>query len=74
MNYKDLINIDDFQKRDTFNEERWEVSFYCKECENIVEVDRPKQNGYVFKCKTCGSENIAIGTFSWIRENYRIKW
>ena len=74
MNYKDLINIDDFQKRETFNEDRWDVSFYCKDCETLVETQRLKPNGYVFKCLVCGGENIAIGTTSGIKENYRIKW
>lgn len=73
MNYKDLINIDDFEKRETFNEERWDVAFYCKDCESIVEVDRPNPNGYIFKCKICSWENIAIWTLAWLKENYRIK-
>lgn len=73
MNYKDLINVDDFQKRETFNEERWDVSFYCKDCESIVEVERPKANGYIFKCIVCGWEHIAIWTLAWIKENYRVK-
>jgi len=40
--YGDLVNIEEFgDKRDTFNSERGEVSFYCKDCEAIVPVDRP---------------------------------
>lgn len=73
MKYKDLINIDDFQKRETFNTERWDVSFYCKDCEEIVEVERPNPNWYIFKCVKCGWNNIAVWTLSWIKENYRIK-
>lgn len=28
------------KKRETFNDERWDVAFYCKDCEEIVETDR----------------------------------
>lgn len=73
MNYKDLINIDDFEKRETFNDERWDVSFYCKDCEELVQAERPNPNGYVFKCPKCGGNNIAVWTLAWIKENYRIK-
>ena len=34
----DLVNIEEFDKRDYFKEDRWEVSFYCKDCKEIVEV------------------------------------
>jgi len=73
MNYKDLINIDDFEKRETFNEERWDVAFYCKDCEELVEIDRLNPNWYIFKCKKCWWNNIAVWTLAWLKENYRIK-
>lgn len=73
MNYKDLINIDDFEKRETFNGERWDVAFYCKDCEEIVETERKTPNGYVFVCKKCSGSNIAVWTLAWLKENYRIK-
>lgn len=73
MNYKDLINIDDFEKRETFNDERWDVAFYCKDCEEIVEANRLNPNWYVFKCPKCWGNNIAVWTLAWIKENYRIK-
>lgn len=73
MNYKDLINIDDFEKRETFNPERWDVAFYCKDCEEIVETERKNPNWYIFMCKKCGWSNIAVWTLAWLKENYRIK-
>lgn len=74
MSYWDLINVDDFwEKRDTFNSERWEVAFYCKDCRKLVEVDRPNENGYVFICKVCSWKNIALWTTQWLISNYKIK-
>lgn len=73
MNYKDLINIDDFEKRETFNNERWNIAFYCKDCEEIVETERKNPNRYIFVCKKCNWTNIAIWTFAWLKENYKIK-
>ncbi len=73
MSYSDLINIDDFTKRDNFSEERWEVSFYCKDCEKIVETDRPNKNGYIFVCKECSWKNVAVWTLEWLKSNYKIK-
>lgn len=30
-NYSDLLNVDDFwEKRITFNDERWDISFFAK--------------------------------------------
>lgn len=73
-NYSDLLNIDWFwEKRENFNYERWNVTFYCKDCEEIVETERLNPNWYIFKCKKCSWTNIAIWTESWIKENYKIK-
>lgn len=72
--YSDLVNIEEFwEKRENFNPERWEVSFYCKDCEGIVETERPNPRGYKFICKKCKGKNIAVGTENWLKENYRIK-
>lgn len=73
-NYSDLLNVDDFgEKRITFNAERGDVSFYCKDCEEIVSTTRPNPNGYTFICEKCQGTNIAIGTLEGLKENYRIK-
>lgn len=72
--YNDLVNVEEFGKKKVeFNPERWNVSFYCKDCKGIVETERPNPNGYTFICKNCKGRNIAIGTEEWLKENYRIK-
>lgn len=73
-NFWDLINIEQFwDKREDFSEERGMVSFYCKDCRDIVEVTRPQENGYIFICNICSWKNIAIGTLEWLKEMYRLK-
>jgi hypothetical protein len=69
----DLVNIEEFEKKDNFVNDRWEVSFYCKDCKKLVETSRPKPNGYVFVCKICKWKNIAIWTREWLKTNYKIK-
>ena len=73
MSYSDLINIDDFEKRETFNQDRWEVSFYCKDCKKLVETQRPDSKWYTFICKTCEGKNIVIGTQEGLKSNYKLK-
>lgn len=73
-NYWWLINVEELaDKRDYFVEERWEVSFYCKDCKQIVETHRPNPQWFTFVCKKCESENISIWTQEWLKTNYRIK-
>lgn len=69
----DLVNVEELKERDYFNEERGDVSFYCKDCEKIVETDRPKPNAYIFICKICGGKNVAIWTREWLKTAYKIK-
>ncbi len=70
----DLVNIEEFgNKRNDFKEDRWEVTFYCKDCEEIVDVDRPDPKWYIFICKKCNWQNIAIWTEEWIKERYKLK-
>lgn len=73
MSYSDLINVDEFEKKEYFSQERWEVSFYCKDCKKLVETNRPNPNGYTFICKVCEWENIVIWTQEWLKTNYRLK-
>lgn len=72
-NFWDLTNIEDFEKRNNFNQERWEVSFYCKVCRKIVKTKRPKPNWYTFLCEECWTNNIAVWTVEWLKEKYKIK-
>lgn len=71
--FGDLVNIEDFEKREQFKEERWKVSFYCKDCKKLVETERPNPNWYVFVCKECNWKNIAIWTEEGLKSNYKIK-
>ncbi len=72
-NFWDLVNIEEFDKKDYFVEERWDVSFYCKDCKKLVETDRPNKNWYTFICKECNWKNIAIWTEEGLKTNYKIK-
>lgn len=69
----DLVNIEEFNKKEQFKEERWDVSFYCKDCKCLVETDRPNPSWYIFICKKCGWKNIAIWTEEGLKSNYKIK-
>jgi len=73
MSYSWLVNIEEFDKRDYFSEDRWEVSFYCKDCQKLVKTERPESEGYTFICTECQGQNIAIGTEEWLKTNYKIK-
>lgn len=67
----DLVNIEEFwEKRDNFNHERGEISFYCKDCEAMVETTREKPKSYVFICNTCKWKNIAVWTQAGLKDNY----
>lgn len=71
--YNELINVEGFwDRKNEFEQERWEVSFYCKDCGEIVEAKRPNPRGYTFVCPNCEWKNIAIWTMQWIKENYRL--
>lgn len=72
-NFWDLINIDEFSKRESFKEERWEVTFYCKDCKQTVETKRPNPKWYTFICTKCKWKNIAVGTQEWLKEKYKMK-
>lgn len=71
MSYSDLINVDDFEKREYFEQERGWVAFYCKDCKKIVETSRPNTNGYTFVCNECEGKNIVIWTEEWLKNNYK---
>ena len=72
-NFWDLINIEEFDKRNDFNKERWDISFYCKDCKKLVETERPNPKWYKFVCKTCKWYNIVIWTLEWLKTNFKIK-
>ncbi|MFK7780160.1 MAG: hypothetical protein QM490_03345 [Candidatus Gracilibacteria bacterium] len=72
-NFGDLINIEEFDKRDNFTKDRGDVSFFCKDCRKIVQAERPNTKGYTFICPDCKGKNIAIGTAEGLKSNYKIK-
>lgn len=72
-NFSDLINIDEIDKRDNFSEDRWDVSFYCKDCKKLVEAERPNAKWYVFICPICKSDKVVIWTKAWLTSNYKVK-
>ena len=72
-NFWDLINIEEIDKRDDFVKERWDISFYCKDCRKIVETDRPNNKWYTFICNECNWKNTVIWTKQWLISNYKIK-
>ena len=69
-NFWDLINIEEFEKRDNFEENRWEISFYCKDCKKMTTVE--KCGTVKFKCKTCSSKNVVIGLKKSLEKFYHI--
>lgn len=69
-----LINVEEFwDKREYFASERWEISFFCKDCWKNVEVDRKNPKWYVFKCRECEWKNIAIWTEESLKTKYQKK-
>ncbi len=72
-NFSDLINIDEIDKRDNFSPDRWEVSFYCKDCKKLVEAERPDARWYVFICPVCKWDRVVIWTYEGLKANYKIK-
>ncbi len=49
-----------------------EILFYCKDCEKIVKTDRCGRK-YVYKCKKCGTKNVAFGTEKSIYSFFRLE-
>ncbi|MFC1615743.1 hypothetical protein ACFL21_01260 [Patescibacteria group bacterium] len=52
--------------------EEKEIVFYCKDCGHLVETNRCGRK-YVYKCKLCGTKNVAFGTLRSIRSFFHIK-
>jgi uncharacterized protein YlaI len=73
-NFWDLVNIEElWDKREDFNMERWDITFYCKDCKKIVETTRPDPKWFKFICTECEWENIAIWTEEWVKSKFKIK-
>lgn len=73
-NYSDLINVEEFgDKREYFEQDRWGLAYYCKDCESIVEASRTADRGFKFKCKECGEKNVSLWTLESLKTKYKIK-
>ena len=48
------------------------IIFYCKDCEQIVDAMRVGGK-YVYKCKLCGTKNVAFGTAKSITNFFHLK-
>ncbi len=70
-------NIDlDEPKEDTTQyygkpEDRGPIMFYCKDCNRLPEVEKIGTK-YMYKCKECGSKNVAFGTEASIKKFFHI--
>jgi len=48
-----------------------EIVFFCKDCNEIVETNRVGKK-YVYTCKKCGTKNVAFGTRKSIDNFFRL--
>lgn len=73
-NFWDLINVEElWEKRDYFTEDRWDVSFFCKDCEKMVETERKNPKSFVFSCVECKWKKIAVWTLESLKTKYNKK-
>lgn len=47
------------------------IIFYCKDCGKVVDTERVGKK-YVYKCKVCGTKNVAFGTDKSIKSFFRV--
>lgn len=47
------------------------IIFYCKDCGKVVNTERVGKK-YVYKCKICGTKNVAFGTDKSIKSFFRV--
>jgi len=80
--YADLVNVPSFGKKreDTFNPERGDVGFFCRDCWKQVEAIKlePQKIGkrmkeYIYECPICHGKRVAIGTIEGLKEHYERK-
>ena len=80
--YLDLVNVPSFGKKreSTFNPERWEMAYWCRDCRKQVEPIHlePQKVGkqvreFLYECPICHGRRVAIGTVEWLKEHYERK-
>jgi len=50
----------------------YSIIFYCKDCEEVVDTERVGKK-YVYRCRKCGTKNVAFGTKKSIYSYFHIK-
>ena len=65
-----FVQIASVQDSKILEDASW-VIFYCKKCEEIVDVNKIGKK-LVFECKKCKSKDIAIWTAEGINKFYKI--
>ncbi len=82
VSYQDLINVPTFGKKreSTFEEDRGELAFWCRNCEKIVEAVhlppakiKKKMRKNRYSCPECRGEHISISSEAGLRDKYKIK-
>ncbi len=77
--YLDLTNVPAFGKKReiTFEPERGEIGFYCKDCRKpVAAIQLPpqkigkKMREYLYQCPVCKGPNISIGTTASMKAVY----
>jgi len=48
------------------------IIFYCKDCEEVVQTEKVGKK-YVYRCKICGTKNVAFGTPKSIYNFFHLK-
>ncbi|MDQ7022779.1 MAG: hypothetical protein Q9M97_04580 [Candidatus Gracilibacteria bacterium] len=65
------MNIEIKEKQ--FSEDRGKISYYCKDCKEIVEVEKNEKKKFDYICTKCNGKEVVIGTFEGLKSNYKIK-
>ncbi len=56
----------------TDNDLKAPITFFCKDCQKIVDAT-PVGNKFVYRCKVCGTKNVAFGTEKSVKNFFHIK-
>lgn len=48
------------------------IVFFCKDCEELVDTEKVGSK-YVYKCRKCGTKNVAFGTLKSVHGFFRLE-